>query len=148
MTYNQKVSAARSGMCAKTARKYTQSSDLPSDLKQARNWSTRRDPFEDSWSSIEELLIESPRLEGKTILEQLILKDPASHNMSQLRTLQRRIRDWRATDGPDQAVMFTQSYEPGQQSQSDFTCMNALKITIQEEQFDHLLFHFTLSYSS
>ena len=130
MTYTQKISAAKAGMCAKTARKYTKSSKLPIDLKQDRNWSTRRDPFEDSWSSIEELLIESPSLEGKTILEQLILKDPASHTISQLRTLQRRIRDWRATNGSDQAVMFTQRYETGQQSQSDFTCMNALKITI------------------
>lgn len=33
------------------------------------------------------------------------------------------------------------------QSQSDFTNMNALKITIQDEQFDHLLFHFMLPYS-
>lgn len=148
MTYNQKVSAAKAGMCAKTARKYSKSNKLPTELTAPRNWSTRSNPFEDSWESIKELLIESPTLEGKTILEQLVLKNPELHTMGQLRTLQRRIRDWRATNGSNQPVMFTQRYEPGQQSQSDFTCMNALKITIQGEQFDHLLFHFTLSYSS
>jgi hypothetical protein len=148
MTYNQKTSAAKSGMCSKTARKYTKSQKLPRDLKSSRDWSTRSDPFEKTWDSIEELLEESPTLEAKTILEDLILKDQTSHSMAHLRTLQRRIRDWRASKGPDQAIMFTQRYEPGQQSQSDFTCMNALKITLQQEKFDHLLFHFTLSYSS
>jgi len=148
MTHTQKVSAAKSGMCARTARKYTKSQELPRDLKSSRDWSTRSDPFEKSWDSIEQLLEESPTLEAKTILEDLILKDPASHSMTKLRTLQRRIRDWRAGKGPDKAIMFTQRYEPGQQSQSDFTCMNALKITIQKETFGHLLFHFTLSYSS
>lgn len=148
MTYNQKISAAKSGMCAKTARKYTKSQKLPRDLKSSREWSTRSDPFEKSWDSIEQLLEESPTLEAKTILEDLILKDPTSQSMAHLRTLQRRIRDWRARSGPDQAIMFTQVYEPGHQSQSDFTCMNALAITLQKERFDHLLFHFTLSYSS
>lgn len=143
-----KISAAKSGMCSKTARKQTKSQKLPRDLKSSRDWSTRSDPFEKTWDSIEELLDESPTLEAKTILEDLILKDPTSHSMAHLRTLQRRIRDWRASKGPDKAIMFTQRYEPGQQSQSDFTCMNALKITLQQERFDHLLFHFTLSYSS
>ena len=69
MTYNQKTSAAKSGMCAKTARKYTKSQKLPRDLKSSRDWSTRSDPFEKTWDSIEELLEESPTLEAKTILE-------------------------------------------------------------------------------
>ena len=51
MTYNQKTSAAKSGMCSKTARKYTKSQKLPRDLKSSRDWSTRSDPFEKTWGN-------------------------------------------------------------------------------------------------
>lgn len=147
MKYNQKVSAAKSGMCTKTARKYSRSHKMPDELKQPRHWVTREDPFQQDWDFIESLITESPRLQAKTVMEELIKKDSNLYNVNQLRTLQRKIRDWRAIHGPNQAVMFLQRYEAGYQSQSDFTHMNDLKITIQEKKFEHLLFHFTLSYS-
>ena len=37
------------------------------------------------------------------------------------RTLERRIRVWRAEHGPDQDVIFRQKHEPGRQGLSDFT---------------------------
>jgi hypothetical protein len=49
--------------------------------------------------------------------------------------------------GSDKSVIFNQRLIPGRQSQSDYTVMNELGITIAGEKFDHLLFHFMLPYS-
>lgn len=64
-----------------------------------------------------------------------------------LRTLQRRFQAWRAQFGADKTVIFPQDHKPGVQSQSDYTDMSKLNITIQQEPFSHLLFHFMLVYS-
>ena len=40
---------------------------------------------------------------------------------AQLRTLQRRLQDWRALHGPDQEVYFPQVHPPGREAQIDFT---------------------------
>ncbi|SDF03947.1 hypothetical protein [Rhodospira trueperi] len=37
------------------------------------------------------------------------------------RTLERRVRDWRALHGPDRDVIFRQTPEPGRMALSDFT---------------------------
>ena len=66
----------------------------------------------------------------------------------QVRTLQRRIKQWRARHGEVKEVMFPQRHEPGHQAQSDFTFMNVLGVTIQEQPFPHLLYHFVLTYSN
>ena len=44
-------------------------------------------------------------------------------------------------------MMFYQTYEIGERSQSDFIHMNYLKITIAGEEYNHLLYHFMLPYS-
>ena len=67
--------------------------------------------------------------------------------MSQLRTLQRRLRDWRALSGPDREVFFEQEHPPGREAQVDFTHCGELGVTICGEPFGHLLFHFVLSHS-
>ena len=66
----------------------------------------------------------------------------------QLRTLQRRIKQWRGRDGELKEVMFPQRHEPGRQAQSDFTFMNSLGVTIAGQPFPHLLYHFVLTYSN
>ena len=67
--------------------------------------------------------------------------------MSQLRTLQRRLRDWRALSGPDREVYFEQAHPPGREAQMDFTHCGELGVTVGGEPFGHLLFHFVLSHS-
>ena len=96
---------------------------------------------------VEEFLRGSETLEAQTMLEYLIEHYPSCYSMSQLRTLQRRFRNWRAEFGKDKAIMFAQLHYPGLQSQSDFTVMNDLNITIAGQPFPHLLFHFMLVYS-
>ena len=45
-------------------------------------------------------------------------------------------------------TFFPQIHEPGDLSEMDFTWMNALGVTIQKQRFDHLIFHFVLTYSN
>jgi len=145
----EEIAALKTGVDRKTASKYIEAGQLPSEMKKKRNWSTRSDCFEAVWPTLAEMLTNAPGLEAKTLLEWLIEqkdKTPPFH-FGQLRTLQRRVRDWRALHGPEKSVIFPQHIMPGKQSQSDCTCMNSLRITIAGAAFPHLLFHWMLPYS-
>jgi hypothetical protein len=63
------------------------------------------------------------------------------------RTLERRIRAWRAVNGPDREVIFRQEHPPGRMGQSDFTDMGDLGVTIAGLPLDHRLYHFRLPFS-
>jgi hypothetical protein len=145
---NQEVAAAKSGMDMKTARKYLRSGQLPSDAKMDRNWRTRLDPFAAVWEEIRGLVDANPGLEAKTIFESLQRQHPGQYAESQLRTLQRRLKHWRGMEGPGKEVFFSQKHIPGRLSQSDFTHMTSLGITMGGQRFPHLLYHFVLSYSN
>jgi len=142
------VSALVSGMDVKTARKYRDSDKFPSELKQERYWRTRSDPYESVWSEISELLKNNPGLEAKTIFDWLQRRNPGEFQDGQLRTLQRKIKHWRATAGPSKEVMFPQKHYPGELSQSDFTHMESLGVTIKQVPFNHMIFHFVLTWSN
>ena len=86
----------KAGMDRKTARKYLQEGKLPSELEAVRNWRTRSNPFEKHWSEIERQLKDAPELEAKTIFDHFIEKYPDHYKPGQLRTLQRRVTEWRA----------------------------------------------------
>jgi hypothetical protein len=135
-------------MDEKTARKYLQLQQLPSELKTAHNWRTRKDPFEDIWPQIETSLGLIPALEAKTLFELLQREYPGRFSDGQLRTLQRRVKIWRASHGPAKQIFFPQVHYPGKLCQSDFTSMNELSITINGIRFDHLLYHFVLTFSN
>ena len=66
---------------------------------------------------------------------------------SMRRTLERRMRRWRARHGPDREVIFRQNHPIGHQGMSDFCVMDKMKITIAGQLFLHRLFHFALVYS-
>jgi len=142
------IAAAKAGMDEKTARKYLKHGQLPSQCKKEHNWRTRPDPFEQEWEQIKEKLEVNPGLEAKTIFEALQREKPGKFEDGQLRTLQRRIKVWRATEGPPKEVFFPQQHHPGQLCASDFTDMNELGITIEGQPFEHLVYHFVLTYSN
>ena len=142
------IAAIKAGMDEKTARKYSKLGKLPSELEQPHTWRTRQDPFEDSWDGIKLMLEINPGLEAKTIFEDLQRRNPGRYADGQLRSLQRHIKVWRASEGPAKEVFFTQLHHPGQLGQSDFTNMNKLAITIGGRPFDHLIYHFVLTYSN
>ena len=82
------------------------------------------------------------------MLEYLSERYPNRFSDSHLRTLQRRVKVWRAIHGSPQEVFFEQRHLPGHQAQSDFTSFNELNITINRQPFPHLFYHFCLTYSN
>jgi hypothetical protein len=145
---NQEVAAAKAGMDPKTAREYLRDPRLPSERREDRKWRTRDDPFTGVWEEVREQIAANPGLEAKTLFEALQRKYPGRFADGQIRTLQRRLKRWRATDGPEREVFFTQQHVAGRLGQSDFTHMNDLNITIGAQSFPHMLFHFVLTYSN
>src|SRR5438093_4459492 len=95
-----------------------------------------------------EILERDEAVEAKTIFEYLSRQHPGRHQEGELRTLQRRIKVWRARYGFAKEVMFVQEHRPGRQGQSDFTYMNRIGVMIAGQLFNHLLYHFTLTYSN
>lgn len=141
-------SAIKAGIDEKTARKYLLLRKLPSECRSEHNWRTRIDPFEDVWDEIKKQLNLSPGLQAKTIFDDLVRRYPGRYSDGQLRTLQRKVKEWRAIEGPAKEVFFPQEHHPGDLCESDFSHMDALGVTIQRERFDHLLYHFVLTYSN
>ena len=140
--------AAKADMDEKTARKYRSLGKLPHEVRVEHFWRTREDPFDDFWAGVEEKLRINPGLEAKTLFEDLQRRYPGRFGDGQLRTLQRRVKIWRALQGPPREVFFPQVHKPGELCQSDFTSMNSLGVTIQRQPFEHLLYHFVLTYSN
>ncbi len=142
------VAAAKADMDEKTARKYRDLGKLPSEIKVEHTWRTREDPFNEVWDETEEKLEINPGLEAKTLFEDLQRRYPGKFSDGKLRTLQRRVKVWRATKGPAKEVFFPQEHHPGELCQSDFTHMDYLGVTIQGQPFNHLIYHFVLTYSN
>ena len=140
--------AVQSGMGEKAARKYRRLGKLPSQCLPERTWRTRRDPFTEVWEEVRALVTESPALEAKTIFEALQRKYENPFSDGQLRTLQRRLKRWRYTEGPAKEVFFEQEHRPGALCQSDFTNMNEVGVMIAGQPFEHLLYHLVLTYSN
>ena len=115
------MAALKAGMDEKTARKYRDLGKLPSEVASERNWRTRADPFVEEWEEVRSKLKTNPGLEAKTLFEDLQRRRPGAYQDGQLRTLQRRVKNWRAHEGPSKEVFFEQRYEPGWLCQSHFT---------------------------
>jgi hypothetical protein len=142
------LAAMKAGMDRKTAHKYIDSNKLPSEMEEARRWRTRVDPFERDWSELKERLADSPELQAKTLFDDLLSRRPERYAAGQLRTLQRRIEQWRAQQGPEQAVVLTQRHRPGEAGQLDFTTTNELEVTIRGERLLAMLCVFVLPFSN
>ncbi len=146
---SQEAAAAAAGMSVRTARAWERGV-LPSQTRKKRSWRTRPDPFDGVWAlEIEPLLRrdEDRVLQATTLLDLLEQRYPGQFGVGQLRTLQRRIRDWRALHGPDREVFFEQVHPPGREAQIDFTHATELGVTIAGVLFPHLFFEFVLSFS-
>ncbi len=142
------TAAAKARMSEPTARKYRNTGKLPNELKAPHLWRTRPDPFAEVWPEVEGWLERDVGLQAKTVFEEIQRRYPGRFSEGQLRTLQRRFRDWRALAGPSQEVFFPQIHRSGEQCQSDFTDMRRLAVTIGGEPLAHLLYHFVLTYSN
>jgi transposase InsO family protein len=93
------------------------------------------------------LLQRAPALTPITLLEHLQRQKPDVDWIPLQRTLQRRVREWKALHAPDPEVMFPLSYEPGEIAFCDFTQLKGVEVSIAGEVFPHLLFHYRLAWS-
>ena len=138
----------KSDMSWNTASKYIKAQKLPSEMKGPRIWRTREDPFEEDWPGVEEKLEAVPELQAKTLFDDLLRRNPEDYHEGQLRTFQRRVREWRAKSGPAKEVFFPQEHRPGEAMQLDFSSGAKLGITIGGEPYPHLLCHTVLPHSN
>jgi hypothetical protein len=146
--HSQRVAAARAGFSERTARRIEVDPRPPSQRKPGRG-RTVPDPLAAVWEPVLLPILENdPAVQAVTLLRHLQLTDPDAFPDDRVRrTLERRVRDWRALHGPERDVIFRQTPEPGRMALSDFTDAGALCVTIAGQPLAHRLYHFVLAYS-
>ncbi len=143
---SQEVAAAKAGISVRSGRRIETSRQTPR-IYTERQWRTREDPLEAVWETeLRPLLETKPDLTGTTLLDYLQEHYPEHYDQTILRTLQRRVTQWRALHGPEREVIFRQQAVVAQQGFSDFTHPDN-PVTIQSKAFPHLLYQFRLAYS-
>lgn len=140
--------AAGADMSERSGRKYRELKRLPSELAAEHSWRTRPDPFAEVWPEVHGQLQAAAGLQAKTLFAWLQRQHPGKFQNGQLRTFQRGVKAWRATAGPAKEVFFSQKHEPGRLGASDFTHMTRLGVTIAGQPFEHMVYHFVLTYSN
>lgn len=150
--YTQVISCAKAGISERSGRTIEKGKGSRKNDKAARR-RTRNDPLSAIWEAeLVPLLQQNPNLQPITLLEyiQQEHKDDEGNCIygdQILRTLQRRVKHWKSTQGPTQEVMFRQHHEPGRLGLSDFTEFKGVTITIKGEILEHRFYHFRLAYS-
>lgn len=116
--------------------------------RRRRHWRTRADPLAGVWASVLVPKLEkAPQQEPQTLLLHLEQTFAGQEWYRRKRTLQRRVEQWKALQGPAREVMFLQRLQPGVLGISDFTLLKGRPMTICGEVLEHRLFHFRLPYS-
>jgi len=143
----QEIAAAKIGISVRSARRVEHATALPSQ-REARAWRTRADPLAGVWDEEVVPLLESePGLFGTTLFEELQRRHPERFEPGIVRTLQRRIRAWRAVYGGERETYFAQAHPPGRFALSDFTVADELNVSIAGVAYPHRLYQFALAYS-
>lgn len=145
-THDVPVASAKAGFSTSSGYRLEGDPRLPSQKKEPRG-RRRADPLAEVWDSeVLPMLKAAPGIRCVSVLEELRRRRPEI-GPGVRRTLERRIRGWRALAGPEQDVIFRQEHHPGQQGLSDFTDVRTLGVTIAGMPLDHRLYHFRLVFS-
>jgi transposase InsO family protein len=146
--HSQRVAASRAGFSERTARRIDADPRLPSQRRPERG-RTVPDPLEGVWETVLVPILErDATVQAVTLLRHLQMTDPETFPDDRVRrTLERRVRGWRALHGPARDVIFRQAPEPGRMALSDFTDAGELGVTIAGVPFAHRLYHLVLAYS-
>ena len=114
------MAAAKASFSTVTA--YRIGSDpRPPSQKQMPRTRRRSDPLADIFDKeVVPLLVESPSRRAVTIFDELCRRHPKLP-VGVRRTIERRVRQWRALHGPAQEVIFAQRNPPGRLGLSDFS---------------------------
>jgi hypothetical protein len=147
-THTRETAAAKAGFSSSTGLRLDADPRLPSCKQQPRG-RRRPDPLEPYFDSeIVPLLEAAPGLRPITIFGEMQRRHPGEFSDNVRRTLERRIRLWRALHGPEREVIFRQEHPPGQQALSDFTDATDLGVSIAGVLLEHRLYHFCLAFSN
>lgn len=146
--HSQRTAAARAGFSERTARRFD-ADPTPPSKRRIVHGRTVTDPLEGYWENdLLPLLANDSALQAITLLRHLQGLHPVAFPDDRIRrTLERRVRRWRALKGPERDIIFRQTPEPGYMAQSDFTHAGELGVTIAGQPFAHLLYHFVMVYS-
>jgi len=145
--HSQEAAAAKTGISVASARRVESAQALPSQ-RPARHWRTRVDPLAEVWATeVVPMLEGAPSLMAVTLLEELQRRHPERFADSVLRTLQRRVGQWRAEHGGEREIYFAQEHPPGRLGLSDFTVADELDISLDGLAFPHRLYQFALAHS-
>lgn len=146
--HSQRTAAARAGFSERTARRFD-ADPTPPSKRTIVHGRTVADPLEGYWENdLLPLLETDSALQAVTLLRHLQSEHPLAFPDDRIRrTLERRVRQWRALNGPERDIIFRQTPEPGYMAQSDFTHAEELAVTIAGQPFPHLLYHFVMVYS-
>lgn len=145
-TKSTEVAAAMASISRATAYRIEKEARLPSQIRPPRD-RRRLDPLEHIFEAeVVPLLKAAPGIRAVAVYDEMLRRHPELSTGIR-RTLERRIRSWRAVHGEAQEVIFRQTHEPGRLGLSDFTDMGSLGVTIAGQPLDHLLYHFRLVWS-
>ena len=123
------VAAARASISTATAYRVGKDPRLPSQ-KQTPRERRRPDPLAAIFDAeVVPMLKAAPALRSIAIFEEMIRRHPELGDGIR-RTVERRVRAWRAVHGAEQEVVFRQNHVPGCTGLSDFTTMGDAAITI------------------
>ena len=146
LTEGLPTAAARAGLSVATAYRIEHDPRLPSQKKAPRG-RRRPDPLGEIFDAeVVPLLKGAPGIRPVAVFEELLRRHPELAR-SVRRTLERRIRGWRAVYGEDRDVVFRQVHGLGRLGLSDFTEMDSLGVTVGGLPLDHRLYHFRLACS-
>jgi len=145
--FTQPEAADLAGFSARTGQRIDAGVHQP-NRGRVRDWRSTEDPLAEVWETeLEPMLKACPQLQPKTLYEELLERYPGDKYAKVLRTLQRRVRAWKALHGEAKTVMFELRHEPGMMGLSDFTELKGVEITIAGQPFEHLIYHYRLAYS-
>lgn len=145
-THTTAVAAARASISPATAYRIEKDPRLPSQRQTPRE-RRRPDPLANVFDAeVVPMLMAAPGIRCVAIFEEVIRRHPELGDGIR-RTLERRVRAWRAIHGEEQDVIFRQTHVPGRTGLSDFTAMGDAAISIAGAPLDHRLYHFRLAYS-
>src|ERR1700693_6086712 len=146
LTEKKPAAAAQAAISLKSAYRIENDPRLPSQ-KAAPRGRRRPDPLVAIFDTeIVPMLEAAPGLRAIAIFEEMRRLHPELPDHVR-RTMERRIRQWRAMKGQDRDVIFRQVQEPGRMGLSDFTEMGDLAVRISGIELDHRLYHFRLACS-
>jgi hypothetical protein len=144
--HSRQTSAAKAGISRRTAQRIESGTHRPKRGR-PRDWKTRQCPLDGHWEAdLLPMLEREPRLTPITLFEALQELHPGQYD-DKIRTVERRVKDWKAQHGKPKEVMFKIQHEPGVMGLSDFTHLKGVTVTVRKQPFQHILYHYRLAFS-